>query len=106
MKKKESKSKFFMEGRKEENEIRWKKIPCVCSQDPNNVLESYPLKKCTHCKCEESEKDFLEKINHGHEYEVNKYKDNKIIGKLKVNHVKIVRDKKTDEIIAFLQYPR
>jgi hypothetical protein len=105
MKKKESKSKFVIEGRKERKELRWTKINCVCSQDPNNVLESYPLKDCIHCKCQESEKDFLEKINYGKEYEVNKYKDNKIVGKLKVNHVKIVRDKKTDEIIGFIQYP-
>jgi hypothetical protein len=43
-------------GLMDNDKIRWKKIKCVCSQDPNNVIHQYPIQDCIHCKCEEAEK--------------------------------------------------
>jgi hypothetical protein len=31
---------------------RWEKLNCKCNKD--NLEESYPISKCTYCKCEEA----------------------------------------------------
>lgn len=103
-------SNFMIENKKNDDQIRWKKINCVCSQDPKDVINQYPLRPCLRCKCQASEDDFMRAINYGKEYTVPKWKmkdggSGVKIGTLTVNHVKIIRDKKTDEIIAFVQYP-
>ena len=31
---------------------KWKKIPCSCKKGV--IMESYPIKPCIHCKCDEA----------------------------------------------------
>ena len=44
---------FEIEGLMNDDEIRWKKIPCCCNHD--NVETEYPIAKCIHCQCQAQE---------------------------------------------------
>ncbi len=44
-----------IEGLMNNEDIRWKKIPCKCAQDPNDVTHRYPIANCLHCKFQECE---------------------------------------------------
>ena len=38
-----------------DDEIRWKKIACCCSQVEDDVEHQHPIAECTHCKCQQQE---------------------------------------------------
>ena len=55
MKEKKSKARLEIIGLMNDEDIKWKKIPCSCSQDPKDVLHQYPLQKCIHCHGQENQ---------------------------------------------------
>ena len=100
MKDKKIKKEFLtIEGLIPDDQITWKKIPCVCSQDPNNITKIYPFVKCIHCHAKQSEEslprvpfDVIQNV-HG--------KAGKTIIK-HITKIKIeLRDKRTQEILAY-----
>tara|TARA_R110002051_G_scaffold147693_1_gene220459 strand:+ start:1067 stop:1369 length:303 start_codon:yes stop_codon:yes gene_type:complete len=48
-----NKSKLTIIGLMNDDEIRWKKIPCKCNH--NSVETEYPIFACLHCKCQAQE---------------------------------------------------
>lgn len=55
MKEKKSKARLKIIGLMNDEDIKWKKIPCTCSQDPKDVLHQFPLKPCIHCHGQRNE---------------------------------------------------
>ena len=39
---------------------KWKKIPCSCKKGV--IMESYPVKPCIHCKCNQQNESIPSKI--------------------------------------------
>ena len=76
---------------------------CRCSQDPNDRLHKYPYQKCDSCRCKESLDD-VPREPFETKYTVLD-KDGNPTGKtetVKITKIKIaLRDKKTDEILAY-----
>jgi len=48
-------TKLKINGLMNDEEIRWKKIKCCCSQIEGDVEHQYPLTICKHCKFQECE---------------------------------------------------
>ena len=55
MKSKSKKEVLTIKGLMNDDDIRWKKISCVCSQDLRDVTHRYPIANCLHCKFMENE---------------------------------------------------
>ena len=43
------------------DEPLWYKLKCVCAQDPNDVVNRFPVKNCLFCKFTEQEKSKTKK---------------------------------------------
>lgn len=77
----------------------YEKIACICSQNPNNILERYPFVDCINCKCKKSLStvprkpfDWIQDI-HGKKGKTT----TKRITKIRI----ALRDEKTDEILGY-----
>ena len=79
-----------------DEDIRWKKIPCVCSQNPALVQEIYPIKNCLHCKFQECE-DSIPRVPFNTKY--NK-KDGSEVEKT-ITEITLVRGEIYHDIIAY-----
>lgn len=51
MKEKKKKSVMKINGLMKDEDILWKKLKCVCAQDPNDIEHRFPLTPCNHCNC-------------------------------------------------------
>ncbi len=80
----------------------YKKLQCVCSQNPNLILERHPFKTCIHCHAQES-LDSIPREPFEHT-RPERDKNGNLTGKkviVIVKKIKIaLRDKKTDEILG------
>ena len=54
--KKQSKPKLTIVGFKDDKDILWKKMKCICAQAPNDVEHRFPILPCKFCKYTASEK--------------------------------------------------
>lgn len=82
-----------IDGLMDNNKIRWKKIPCKCSQDPHDIENQFPILNCLYCKFLMQEKSMPRKPF------------TSVDGKNKsrlVTKIKIMRGKKYDDIIAWV----
>jgi hypothetical protein len=74
------------------DEPLWYKLKCVCAQDPNDMLNRYPIKNCLFCKFTEQEKSIPRKsftrTRRGKTEEINK--------------ITIVRGKKYQDVIGWV----
>jgi hypothetical protein len=81
----------------------YKKFQCTCSQDPNAIQQRFPFKPCLHCHCKES-LDSIPRECFDEIYPILD-KNGKPTGKTetkRITKIKIaLRDKKTDEILAY-----
>lgn len=104
MKKQKSKVDHMqIEGLMDDDKIRWKKIPCKCAQNPNDVQHRYPIMNCIHCHCAENEKSCMEKQPFDIIENVHDEKGN-LTTKTQTRHINkitIVRGRKYDEIVGW-----
>jgi len=80
--------KLEVEGLMNDEEIRWKKIPCSCSTKKDDVANQFPIKSCLHCQFDKQEKSMLQVVENG------EFK----IGKVTIKKIKIHRGGKFQEI--------
>lgn len=74
---------------------RWKKLNCVCSQDPNDVLHQFPIQDCKFCRFTKAEKSVpFDK----EPYERFNYKTQKTV---LVTEIRLRRGEKYQDIIAY-----
>ena len=86
---------FEIEGLMNDEDIKWKKIPCTCNHD--SVQTEYPIAKCIHCQCQAQE-DMLPRESFDITISVEK-EDGTLETQTKhINKVKINRGKKYDDI--------
>ena len=73
---------------------RWEHIACGCGKD---VIDSFPIKECLHCKFDQCWKSVPQK-----DFKINEY-DNKgkKIGIKTVKEITLVRGNKYQEVIAW-----
>ena len=91
IKSKSKKEILTIKGLMKDDDIRWKKISCVCSQDERDVTHRYPIAKCLNCKFRENE-DSVPRIPFD------------VIENGKTRHVteiEIVRGKKYNDILGW-----
>jgi hypothetical protein len=94
---------FEIEGLMNDNEIKWKKIPCHCNHD--SVETEYPIAKCIHCQCQHQE-DMLPRESYTISY-IDEDDEGNQTGEIKthtVNKIKINRGKKYDDIKGWYAY--
>ena len=92
-KQKPKKETLEIKGLMDNNKIRWKKIPCKCSQDPNDVEHQFPIQDCIHCKFLTQENSMPRKPFTA--------TDGKNKNRL-VTKIEIMRGKKYDDIIGWV----
>lgn len=98
-KKPKVKPKLKINGLMDNDKIRFKQIPCTCSQDPKDIMHQFPLQPCVHCHGQYQEKCFFAEFNNLECFEVTTGKN---FDKMRtVTEVNIVRDEKTHMIIAY-----
>lgn len=81
---------------------KWKKIPCICSQNPNLIQEIYPIKDCLNCKFQQCEDSIPKKCWDMNEALRNK--DGKLTGEFvtrRITEITIVRGSKYDDILGW-----
>ncbi len=81
---------------------RWKKIACLCSQNPNLVQEIYPIKNCLHCKFQECEDSIPKKCWDMNEAQ--RDKDGQLTGAFKIRRITeitLVRGQRYDDILGW-----
>jgi hypothetical protein len=94
-----------IKGLMNDEDIRWKKIPCACAQDLRDVTHRYPIAECLHCKFQEQE-DSLPRIPFDVQDLVIELKQGILTPTTKttsrhITEIKIVRGKKYDEILGW-----
>ncbi len=94
-KSKPKKEILTIKGLMNDDDIRWKKIPCMCSQNPALVQEIYPIKNCLHCKFQECENDLAREP-----FDIIETKEGKNITH-HITEIQIVRGKKYDDIQGY-----
>lgn len=94
-KKPKPKEVLYINGLMDDDKIRWKKIPCVCSQDERDVTHRYPIASCIHCKFQECE-DSLPR----EPFDVIDNKKGRSITR-HITKIEIVRGKKYDDILGW-----
>ena len=106
-KKKTKKETLTIEGIKE-NPV-WNDIQCECAQDPKDVTHRFPLKNCIHCRCQFNQDSLPLSLNGT----VKPFKDLEPFERIytdkkgvkqtvKYSRIKILRDKRTDEIVGWV----
>ena len=94
---------FEIEGIMNDDEIRWKKIPCKCNHDDPEF--EYPIAKCIHCQCQHQE-DMLPKESYTIQYQ-DVDDDGMPVGEIKthtVNKIKINRGEIYQDIQGWFAY--
>ncbi len=94
-KSKPKKEILTIKGLMNDDDIRWKKIPCICSQDERDVTHRYPIAICDHCKFQECENDLARKP-----FDIIETKEGKNITH-HITEIQIVRGKKYDDIQGY-----
>jgi hypothetical protein len=77
---------------------RWESIPCVCGTE---VMDSYPIKECLHCKFDQCWKSVPQKDFTVNEQEIKNDKPTGKIIKREVKEITLVRGSKYQDIIGW-----
>tara|TARA_R100001530_G_scaffold134050_1_gene108283 strand:- start:879 stop:1166 length:288 start_codon:yes stop_codon:yes gene_type:complete len=75
------------------DEPLWYKLKCVCAQDPNDVVNRFPVKNCLFCKFTEQEKSIPKEP-----FEIKNIKGNI----QKINKIKLVRGPKYEDVMGWI----
>ena len=81
------------------SKARWESIPCDCGTD---IMNSYPIKECLHCKFDECWKSVPQKNFKVKEHET---KDGKMTGKLiekEIKELTLVRGTKYQDVVGWI----
>jgi hypothetical protein len=77
---------------------RWESIPCNCGKE---VMDSFPIKECLHCKFDQCWKSVPKKDFTVNEYEMKNEKPTGKIIKREVKIINLVRGSKYQDVVGW-----